>query len=255
MKNYVEIDDKIQQGYELVLNRQLAKGCDLWLDAWEGVKDLIINTGAKDIFEIEKNYSFTDFLSNYVQKLKMELHNAGLADPIYHEKRIQYCTELLKYCGDRQNMIESTRRAIAESYSQLGYMDTCNRLFEEWLQEDPNWGWGYIGWSDCNYLYKTSPKDYEKGEQILLKAMVQPELRDRVDVVSRLIEINQGLQRVNKVREYKALFHRLMPSASPTSLYYKLSPTINPVKTGRNEPCPCGSGKKYKKCCGAKMVG
>ena len=21
-------------------------------------------------------------------------------------------------------------------------------------------------------------------------------------------------------------------------------------KIGRNEPCPCGSGKKYKKCCG-----
>ena len=21
-------------------------------------------------------------------------------------------------------------------------------------------------------------------------------------------------------------------------------------KTGRNAPCPCGSGKKYKKCCG-----
>ncbi len=23
------------------------------------------------------------------------------------------------------------------------------------------------------------------------------------------------------------------------------------AKTGRNDPCPCGSGKKYKKCCGA----
>ncbi len=23
-------------------------------------------------------------------------------------------------------------------------------------------------------------------------------------------------------------------------------------KAGRNDPCPCGSGKKYKKCCGAK---
>jgi uncharacterized protein YchJ len=22
------------------------------------------------------------------------------------------------------------------------------------------------------------------------------------------------------------------------------------VKPGRNDPCPCGSGKKYKKCCG-----
>jgi preprotein translocase subunit SecA len=23
-------------------------------------------------------------------------------------------------------------------------------------------------------------------------------------------------------------------------------------KVGRNDPCPCGSGKKYKKCCGQK---
>ncbi len=24
------------------------------------------------------------------------------------------------------------------------------------------------------------------------------------------------------------------------------------IKIGRNDPCPCGSGKKYKKCCGNK---
>jgi hypothetical protein len=28
------------------------------------------------------------------------------------------------------------------------------------------------------------------------------------------------------------------------------TPYIAPPKVGRNEPCPCGSGKKYKKCCG-----
>jgi len=27
-------------------------------------------------------------------------------------------------------------------------------------------------------------------------------------------------------------------------------PVVKPPKIGRNEPCPCGSGKKYKKCCG-----
>lgn len=27
-------------------------------------------------------------------------------------------------------------------------------------------------------------------------------------------------------------------------------PLIAPPKVGRNEPCPCGSGKKFKKCCG-----
>ncbi len=29
-----------------------------------------------------------------------------------------------------------------------------------------------------------------------------------------------------------------------------------PIKTqkiGRNDPCPCGSGKKYKKCCGRDL--
>ena len=27
-------------------------------------------------------------------------------------------------------------------------------------------------------------------------------------------------------------------------------PVVKAVKVGRNDPCPCGSGKKYKKCCG-----
>lgn len=32
---------------------------------------------------------------------------------------------------------------------------------------------------------------------------------------------------------------------------YKHSKTIRKgAKVGRNDPCPCGSGKKYKKCCG-----
>ena len=30
----------------------------------------------------------------------------------------------------------------------------------------------------------------------------------------------------------------------------KAQPVVKPEKIGRNEPCPCGSGKKYKKCCG-----
>ena len=37
-----------------------------------------------------------------------------------------------------------------------------------------------------------------------------------------------------------------MSQSEPSSeLYRRTSP-----KVGRNDPCPCGSGKKYKKCCG-----
>lgn len=31
----------------------------------------------------------------------------------------------------------------------------------------------------------------------------------------------------------------------------KIEPHIREVHVGRNDPCLCGSGKKYKKCCGA----
>jgi hypothetical protein len=38
---------------------------------------------------------------------------------------------------------------------------------------------------------------------------------------------------------------------SQASVAASLKPAAAKPKTGRNEPCPCGSGKKFKKCCGA----
>jgi uncharacterized protein YecA (UPF0149 family) len=32
----------------------------------------------------------------------------------------------------------------------------------------------------------------------------------------------------------------------------KVQQVVRGAKIGRNDPCPCGSGNKYKKCCGAK---
>ena len=254
MKTHKEIDILIQNGADLIQTRETQTGCDVWLEAWEGIKALIRKTGAIDLTELQKKYPFEDYLTNYAQDLEMELHNAGIDDPSYHEKRIAYCTELLECCGGDQNITENTRRAIAESYADLGDMQTCDRLFEGWLQEDPNWGWGYNGWSDCHWFYLSGPCEYQKGEQILQRGLAQPELRDRIDVVSRLIELYERMQEPEKAREYKVILQKLMPSASEQSLYYKPSPIIKPAKTGRNEPCRCGSGKKYKKCCGVKMV-
>ncbi len=44
-----------------------------------------------------------------------------------------------------------------------------------------------------------------------------------------------------------AIERRLASSASST--YIRSTP-----KVGRNDPCPCGSGKKFKKCCGAAVI-
>ena len=34
--------------------------------------------------------------------------------------------------------------------------------------------------------------------------------------------------------------------------WYFIDPTV-PLKAGRNDPCPCGSGQKFKKCCGGYL--
>ena len=40
------------------------------------------------------------------------------------------------------------------------------------------------------------------------------------------------------------------PSSVPSSPVSAVAPVRNFPKVGRNDPCPCGSGKKFKKCCG-----
>jgi preprotein translocase subunit SecA len=45
----------------------------------------------------------------------------------------------------------------------------------------------------------------------------------------------------------------LLSEARRKELYLeekKSKTVVKPPKPGRNDPCPCGSGKKYKKCCG-----
>ncbi len=48
--------------------------------------------------------------------------------------------------------------------------------------------------------------------------------------------------------EYPKQEHELGPELIPNAAPQQ--PIANPDKIGRNDPCVCGSGKKYKKCCG-----
>lgn len=44
----------------------------------------------------------------------------------------------------------------------------------------------------------------------------------------------------------KAIYEYFKENANPITH----APVQRGLKVGRNEPCPCGSGKKYKRCCG-----
>jgi hypothetical protein len=45
-----------------------------------------------------------------------------------------------------------------------------------------------------------------------------------------------------------------LPEKFPKLLNIPVKNTTKPEKINRNDPCPCGSGKKFKKCCGQNQI-
>jgi uncharacterized protein len=111
----------------------------------------------------------------------------------------------------------------------------------QWLQDD---------WDAC------VPDEYDRdfGAMLLiLSFFASPTLADaytkelgHTDVEAMAARMRQAFP------EALAAFAHIGRSVHETLLEHNatLEPAQAP-KVGRNDPCPCGSGRKYKKCCGA----
>lgn len=72
--------------------------------------------------------------------------------------------------------------------------------------------------------------------------------------------INNGIELAASAKKQSSAFLKSIPrektsrkkttAKKSTSQKKPVKKKIPEVKVGRNDPCPCGSGKKYKKCCG-----
>lgn len=245
MIDYKSIDKKIMAGYDQLMKGNSVNACDAWLNAWEDIKSAIAELQAQNIDDLQSKYNWSEFLGNYIQDLSFELHNAGIMNEEYFKKRITYCEEMLELCGeDHGLLVDNTRRAIADSHYALGNKEKCDQLYSTWLEENPDWGWGYIGWSDC---YWNDSSNLLKSEEILKRALSQESLQDRSDVLDRAVDLYKEL---GKHPEAYALKKELETLSRMNPMKHINNTPVRSEKVGRNDPCPCGSGKKYKKCCG-----
>ena len=235
MNLYLLTDNQIQKGYDYLNKNNYAKCCDVWLDAWGGITSLMVEEGLENIRDLDKNYEWTQFISNYVQDLDEELRSAGTIDKDYLHKRIEYCQELYEYIApEDQLMRENTLRSIPETYYLLDDYECGEQEFEKMLADDPTAGWVYIGYAQC-CAYEQEFQNYDKAMEIMLRGLRVPDLRDRIDVLDCAGDIARGYGDNEKTEIYMQEVRKLS--------------SVRVTKVGRNEPCPCGSGKKYKKCC------
>ena len=69
------------------------------------------------------------------------------------------------------------------------------------------------------------------------------------DTVRQVLSVVPKVQATERVQVAKPTTENLGGGQSIVK-----KPTVKTVRVGRNDPCPCGSGKKYKKCCGLNEV-
>lgn len=57
-------------------------------------------------------------------------------------------------------------------------------------------------------------------------------------------------EQFHRREDAKKGYQKQLPGEDENPLPPPVEPIRSGEKPGRNEPCPCGSGKKYKQCCG-----
>jgi len=103
---------------------------------------------------------------------------------------------------------------------------------------------------------KESIEERIERELDSLPAMIKGKLKDP-EIKKRFIDIAKRMEKdgvdFKSIRQMKKWMkdHEAELRAEQTG-----APKVETVvhegpRIGRNDPCPCGSGKKYKKCCGA----
>jgi tetratricopeptide (TPR) repeat protein len=283
LPNFERIDDKMQAGYDAVEPDQ-ARACEVWLDTWRDILALMSSHHIETLGELDEEFGGTQCVSNWIQDFTMHLWNAGLDDPRFLRERIAVCEEaLLRWPEASRLLVENLRADMADASFRLGATDRASSWFQQWLDEDPRWGSGWIRWSNCYARRFMGNRDPEEAQRILQRGLAVPGVRDRRRLLERLADLYEESGEGDATAKLRAEaasladdFAAVEVSETGSVLGMKTALTsgedglplsesgnlasglrrqhiqhgMHVPQVGRNAPCPCGSGRKYKKCCG-----
>ncbi len=143
--------------------------------------------------------------------------------------------ELYRNQKNRERIHEAEKWLMLETIDQAWKQHMLNL---DHLKEGIN----LRSWGQKNPLI-----EYKREAFDMFKDMMQ---QIRADIIFNIFHINLEMFDEHKIEERREReleeMHMLGNDGSEHN-----QEAHNANKTGRNDPCPCGSGKKYKKCCGS----
>ena len=109
------------------------------------------------------------------------------------------------------------------------------------------------------YAQKNPKQEYKQEAFMMFSEMLDQVKHDTISMLARIrIQNEQDIQRMEEQRRAeqsmdfnKSENNSFLKQSDNNAKKNNNSPYIRSgKKVGRNDPCPCGSGKKYKQCCG-----
>ena len=162
------------------------------------------------------------------------LNDEGLAELIYEQAHILY-EEKVAMLGNEDDFRQLERMVMLQTVDNL-WKD--HLLSMDHLKE----GIGLRGYAQQNPLLVYKKEGFEMFQETIE--------RIKTETLGILFRIQlaqpEQVEDFSKPKEQELIF-----SGSDDQSAVKKPVKRKAEKIGRNSPCPCGSGKKYKKCCGA----
>jgi HEAT repeat protein len=130
------------------------------------------------------------------------------------------------------------------------------------VQRQAIWGVGYLGiHAEAKRLERFFDDEDLRSDALFAYALSVPAevSRGRIPPLYRKINTLSGglsegeAELVRLALDERLIMHGLKPVFFGEEAEEEPEPPASVEKAGRNDPCPCGSGKKYKKCCGAPV--
>jgi len=163
----------------------------------------------------------------------------------------------------RENIVEHAKAVYAEKKEQVGQeviagfeksvmLQTIDTLWKDHLASMDHLRQGI---HLRGYAQKDPKQEYKRESLEMFIAMLDALKHDVVTILSK-VQV-QGREEVEAIAEQRRLADekmqlemKLASAASEQEAESDETFTREERKVGRNEPCPCGSGKKYKQCHG-----
>ncbi len=244
-KNIIEYDDVMNQQREIIYRqrREALQGDNLRPEIFDMIEDCIDsivqdNTAEKTYAE-DWNLDAIKSEMSRIFGLQPDLSPESLGDMIPEELR-EYLFELLeKRYEEREREFSEPIMRDLENFILLQTVDTLwkdHLLNMDYLKE----GIGLRGYGQQDPLVAYKREGHQMFQEMIA--------RIKEETLQKLYHIQ--IQREDQLQEMRAEHEDQPMFFGPPEEPAQQQAVRKNAKVGRNDPCPCGSGKKYKKCHG-----